>query len=230
MFIVLLMSKKLKQTVQNQVKTVIRREVRRRGGYGMILLIALLFLIGLFNPKLRDEISAKVGDFIPTAISARDNQPLPSQKQSPLKEGIWLVVHVVDGDTLDVVDDKGIKHRIRLIGADTPEVVKPNTPEQPFGREASNFTKQIIARNGNRVRVAFDGDQVDQYGRNLAMIYVQTPQGEIWLNELLVRQGLAKALLQYRFSNGAKTRLQIAENEAKMARRKIWSIKKRSWF
>jgi micrococcal nuclease len=230
MFIVLFMSKKLKQTVQSLVKKVLRREVRRRGGYGIILLIAVLFLIGLFSPKLRDQISAKVSDFFPVTISSRDNQPLPSQNQSPLKEGIWLVVYVADGDTLDVVDDSGIKHRIRLIGADTPEVVKPHTPKQPFGQEASNFTKQIIARNGNRVRVAFDGDQIDQYGRNLAMIYIQTPQGEIWLNELLVREGLAKALLQYRFSKGAKTRLQIAENEAKMARRKIWSVKKKSWF
>jgi micrococcal nuclease len=228
MFIVLFMSKKLKQTAQNQVKKIIRREVRRRGGYGMILLIAILFLIGLFSPKLRDQISAKVGDLFPTTISSRDNQPLPSKKQSPLKEGIWSVVHVADGDTLDVVDDNSIKHRIRLIGADTPEVVKPNTPEQPFGQEASNFTKQIIAQNGNRVRVAFDGDQIDQYGRNLAMIYVQTPKGEIWLNELLVREGLAKALLQYRFSKGAKKRLQLAENEAKMAQRKIWSLKKKS--
>jgi micrococcal nuclease len=224
------MGKKMKQTVQNQVKKAIRREVRRRGGYGMILLIAVLFLIGLFNPKLRDQISAKVGDFIPTTISSYSNQPLPFSKQSPLKEGIWLVVHVVDGDTLDVVDGNGIKHRIRLIGADTPEVVKPNTPEQPFGRAASIFTKQLIVRNGNRVRVAFDGDQIDRYGRNLAMIYIQTPQGEIWLNELLIREGLAKAQLQYRFSKGAKTRLQFAENEAKMARRRIWSIKKRSWF
>ncbi|MDR0610601.1 MAG: thermonuclease family protein [Planctomycetaceae bacterium] len=224
------MSKKLKQTVQNQVKKAIRREVRRRGGYGMILLIAVLLVIGFFSPKLRDQISAKVGDFFPATISSRDNQPLPSRKQSPLKEGIWPVVHIVDGDTLDVVDGNGIKHRIRLIGADTPEVVKPNTPQQPFGQEASIFTKQMIARSGNRVRVAFDGDQVDQYGRNLAMIYVQTPQGEICLNELLVREGLARALLQYRFSNGAKKRLQLAENEAKTARRKIWSVKKNSWF
>jgi micrococcal nuclease len=228
MLIVLFMGKRSKQSVQNQVKKIIRREVRRRGGYGAILIIAVLLLIGLFNPELRDRISAKVEDFLPTAISSRDNQPLPSKKQSPLKEGIWSVVHVVDGDTLDVVDDNGVKHRIRLIGVDTPEVVKPNTPEQPFGREASDFTKQVIAQAGNRVRVAFDGDQIDQYGRNLAMIYLQTAQGEVWLNELLIREGLAKALLQYRFSKGAKKRLQTAENEAKTARRKIWSGKKQS--
>jgi micrococcal nuclease len=220
------MRRKSKQTVRNQVKKMIRREVRRRGGYGVILLIAVLFLIGLFNPKLRDQIVAKTGNIFPAFISERDNQPLPSKKQSQLKEGIWRVTHIVDGDTLDVTDNNGTKHRIRLIGADTPEVVKPNTPVQPFGREASEFTKRVIAENGNRVRVVFDGDQVDQYGRNLAMIYIPTPQGEIWLNELLIREGLAKAILQYRFSKGAKIRFQNAENEAKKARRKIWSIRK----
>ncbi|MDR2439153.1 MAG: thermonuclease family protein [Planctomycetaceae bacterium] len=220
------MSKRSKQSVQNQVKKMIQREIRRRGGYGVILLIAILFLIGFFNPELRDRIAAKVENSFPAARSSRNNQPLPSKKQSPLKQGIWAVVHVVDGDTLDVVDGNGVKHRIRLIGADTPEVVKPNTPPEPFGHEASEFTKRMITQTGNRVRVAFDGEQVDQYGRNLAMIYLQTPKGEIWLNELLIREGLAKALLQYRFSNEAKKRLQTAENKAKMERRKIWSISK----
>ncbi|MDR0336332.1 MAG: thermonuclease family protein [Planctomycetaceae bacterium] len=224
------MRKRSTQSVQNRVKKVLRREVRRRGGYGVILLLAVLFVIGLFNTKLRDQIAVKLQNSFPTVIALREDQPLPANKQSPLKEGIWQVVHVVDGDTLDVVDYDGVKHRIRLIGADTPEVVKPNTPVQPFGQEASDFTKRMIMQSGNRVRVAFDGDQVDQYGRNLAMIYLQTQQGEIWLNELLIREGLAKALLQYRFSKGAKKRLQVAENEARIARRKIWSAKKWFWF
>ncbi|MDR1964399.1 MAG: thermonuclease family protein [Planctomycetaceae bacterium] len=219
------MARKSKQAVQNQVKKVIRREVRRRGGYGVIVLIAALFIIGLFNPELRDRIAAKVEDSLSAmTFSLRDDQPLPSKTQSPLREGTWQVVHVADGDTLDVVDQQGVKHRVRLIGADTPETVKPDTPIQPFGQEASDFTKRIIAEAGYRVRVAFDGDQVDRYGRNLAMIYIQTPQGEIWLNELLIRKGLAKAQLQYRFSKGAKKRLQVAENEAKIARRNIWSL------
>jgi len=202
------------------VKKAVRREVQHRGGYGAILFVALLALIGYFNPELRNRITDTVGGSV---FSRRDNEPLPSRKQSPLKEGVWAVVHIADGDTLDVQDDQGVKHRIRLIGADTPEVVKPNTPVQPFGPEASAFTKRVIAASGNRVRVAFDGDQIDKYGRNLAMIYLQTPQGEIWLNELLIYEGLARAQLQYRFSKGAKNRFQIAENKAKAARRNIWS-------
>lgn len=216
------MAKKRKKTISNEITRQVKRSIARRGGIAGIIGIVLLFLIGLFNPGLRD----KIVDSVPVLrkTSTQDDKPLPSNKKSPLKEGVWPVVHVVDGDTLDVRDDQGVKHRIRLVGSDTPEVVKPNHPIEPFGPEASAFTKQIIAANGSRVRVAFDGDQIDRYGRNLAMIYVPTAQGEIWLNEQLIREGLATARLQYRFSRGAKERFRLAEEEAQAARRNIWSL------
>ena len=33
---------------------------------------------------------------------------------------------------------------MRLIGVDTPETVKPNTPVQPYGKEASNYSKKTL--------------------------------------------------------------------------------------
>ncbi len=182
-------------------------------GLGAVAVLIILFVLGLVNPELRDKLLQK------------DDAPLPASgsKQSPLREGVWAVVHIADGDTLDVQDDEGSKHRIRLIGANTPEVVKPNSPVEPFGPEASAFTKKVIADNGSRVRIAFDGDQIDRYGRNLAMVYLQTADGEILLNELLIRQGLAKAELQYRFSKGMKERFRVAEDAAKAEKRNMWS-------
>jgi len=195
------MAKKSKNIIKNEVNRIVRRKFGRFGGIGLVLIV-IVFLIGLVNPELRIRVLETL------------NPPLPSATQSPLKEGTWPVVHVVDGDTLDVQDDEGTKHRIRIIGADTPETVKPNHPVEPYGPEASAFTKKTIAESDNRVRVAFDGDQVDRYGRNLAMIYVQTADGEVNLSELLIRQGLARAQLQYRFSKGAKAHFQAAEYEA----------------
>ena len=159
-------------------------------------------------------------------LFATDNLPLPSKVQPPLTEGIYPVVHVVDGDTLVIGDsaDKSQQYRVRLIGADTPEVVKPNTPVEPFGPEASEFTKKKIAEANNQVRIAFDGDPVDRYNRVLAMVYLPMPDGDVWLNELLIREGLAKAQTQYRYSNGAKDAFRRAEAEAKAAKRNIWSL------
>jgi micrococcal nuclease len=96
---------------------------------------------------------------------------------------------------------------------------------EPFGKEASAFTKQKIAEANNRVRLAFDGDQIDKYGRTLAMVYLPQPDdSEVWLNELLIREGLATAQLQYRYSKGAKDKFRQAEEEAKAAKRNLWSL------
>jgi len=66
---------------------------------------------------------------------------------------------------------------------------------------------------------------VDRYSRILAMVYLQMPDGqEIWLNELLIREGLARTLLQDRYSRGAKDALQRAEQEARNAKRNLWSL------
>ena len=182
----------------------------------------VLILIGLLSPDVRDSVAETLEPIFPGISSPY--KPLASKVKGPLTEGLWTVVHVVDGDTFDVGDSAGAKkYRIRLIGADTPETVKPNTPVQPFGPEASAFTKQKIAEANNRVRLAFDGDEVDKYGRSLAMVYLQMPTGEVWLNELLIREGLARAQVQYRFSKGAKAAFQQAEAEAKSAKRNLWS-------
>lgn len=215
------MARRSKRTLKKEIEKGVKRQLRRRGGIGAVLMVLVLFVIGLFNPELRDKVARQV-DTIGNILSG-DNEPLSSRKKSPLKEGVWSVVHIADGDTLDVKDDTGAKHRIRLIGANTPEIVKPNHPVEPYGPEASEFTKRVIQEAGGRVRVAFDGDQIDRYDRNLAMIYVSLPEGEFCLNELLIRQGLARAELQYRFSKGAKDRFRHAEEEAQTARRNIWS-------
>src|SRR5512138_1845443 len=46
------------------------------------------------------------------------------------------VLHVVDGDTIRVRLD-GHTERVRYIGIDTPESVKPGTPTQCFAKKAS---------------------------------------------------------------------------------------------
>jgi len=188
------------------------------------LVAVILILIGFLNADVRDNIAEALEPLLPGISSPY--KPLPSKNKGPLEEGLWRVVRVVDGDTLIIGDsaDRSKQYSVRLIGADTPEVVKPNTPPEPFGAEASEFTKRKIAEANYRVRIAFDGDQVDRYNRSLAMVYLIMPdESEVWLNELLIREGLARAQLQYRYSKGAKNAFQQAESEAKSARRKIWS-------
>ena len=132
-----------------------------------------------------------------------------------LAEGLYDVERVVDGDTLLLANHA----RVRLIGADTPETVKPNHPVDPWGTEASQFTRQFVA--GRQVRLELDRERVDKYGRFLAYVWV----GDRMLNEELIRAGLARAELQYHYAASIKTRFRRAEEDARSAGRGIWSGK-----
>ncbi|MCA9235467.1 MAG: thermonuclease family protein, partial [Planctomycetales bacterium] len=102
---------------------------------------------------------------------------------------------------------------------DTPETVKEGTPVQPWGPEATEYTKQFVRDAGGRIRVEVDGEYADQYGRRLIFVWY----GDRLLNEELVRQGLARPKLAYDYSQGKKDLLKRAQREAQSAGRGIWS-------
>ena len=96
------------------------------------------------------------------------------------------VVRVVDGDTI-VVQINGKSERVRFIGIDTPESVKPGTPVQCFAHEASDHTKQLLP-SGSSVRLERDVEARDRYDRLLA--YVYRADG-LFVNLALVHDGFA---------------------------------------
>ena len=76
------------------------------------------------------------------------------------------VERVVDGDTFEIVIG-GKKEKARLIGVDTPETKKPNTPVMYYGKEASDYTKKRLEHK--TVTLEWDIDKRDPYQRLLAM-------------------------------------------------------------
>jgi micrococcal nuclease len=133
-----------------------------------------------------------------------------------LQPGVYRVLRVVDGDTLLLEQDR---MRVRLQGVDTPETVKEDTPVEPWGPEASEFTKAFVRDAGGSLRMEIDGEPLDRLGRHLAFAW----SDERMLNEELVRRGLARATLQYDFSERKKEILRQAQREAKRERVGIWS-------
>src|SRR4051795_12968358 len=99
------------------------------------------------------------------------------------------VVRVVDGDTIRVRVG-GTEERVRYIGVDTPETVKPGTPVQCFGKAASAFNARLV--RARTVRLEFDAERRDRYGRLLAYVY-REPDG-LFVNAELVRRGYAQPL------------------------------------
>lgn len=85
------------------------------------------------------------------------------------------VIEVLDGDTVVLRSNLGPRI-VRLIGIDTPEVAHPEKGREPFGPEASAFTKELLPP-GTEVRVELDLEVEDVYGRLLAYLYVGDAEG-----------------------------------------------------
>lgn len=117
----------------------------------------------------------------------RDEGGSGNPDEVPAGEGVTArVVHVVDGDTIDVVLG-GLEESVRYIGIDTPE----STPDQPlecFGHEAADENERMVG--GRTVRLEFGPERRDDYGRLLAYVRV----GGTLVNAELVRRGFARTL------------------------------------
>ncbi|MDX6286296.1 MAG: micrococcal nuclease [Frankiales bacterium] len=101
------------------------------------------------------------------------------------------VVRIVDGDTF-IARRAGVAKtiRVRVIGIDTPETVKPGTPPRCWGAEASALTKRLLP-TGVVVRAAYEhGGATDRYGRDLWDVWL--PDGRFLAAEL-VTTGAARA-------------------------------------
>ena len=117
--------------------------------------------------------------------SQRSQNPTPERNQSQRNSvNTVSVTRVVDGDTIEV-DYRGSTVDIRLIGIDTPETVHPSEPVECFGPAASRFTTTSLT--GETVRLEFDVERRDHYGRMLAYVW---DEGKLF-NSKLVRRGLA---------------------------------------
>jgi micrococcal nuclease len=122
---------------------------------------------------------------------------------------------VTDGDTIRVIF-QGHDERVRLIGIDTPEVPWYGGQGECFGVEAGLFARNRLS--GRSVRLAFDVEHRDRYGRLLAYVYVDR---ELF-NLTLVQRGYARADPHPPNVRMAEL-FSRAEGQAQAAGRGLWS-------
>lgn len=118
----------------------------------------------------------------------------PAPVALPDGSGVGLamtVTHVVDGDTVELRLPDGSTDRARLLGIDTPETVKPNTPVQCYGPEASARAKALLPPD-TAVLVQRDAEARDRYGRLL--VYLWRRRDGLFVNGSLVTEGFARTL------------------------------------
>lgn len=119
--------------------------------------------------------------------------PIPAPPDAPTSTVLVVnatVQRVVDGDTVVAAVD-GTIERVRLIGVNTPESVKPDTPVECFGHEASQHTAELLPP-GTVIHLERDLEPRDDYGRLLAYVFRATDG--LFVNDDLVRLGYARTL------------------------------------
>lgn len=148
---------------------------------GIVIFFTVLMLAVVTN---NEELISYVEQNYNIDLSSENYSEIDDTEILKLDE--YEVVRVVDGDTI-VVNFKGTNEKVRLIGIDTPESVHPdgskNTEE---GILTSNYTKSRLT--DKTVKLEFDVQERDKYGRLLAYVYVD---GYMYNKELL-EKGYAK--------------------------------------
>ncbi len=137
-----------------------------------------------------------------------------------------FVARAVDGDTLKLAGGE----RVRLIGIDTPELHESaklhrdaertgqdvRTIKQ-MGEAAYQFTRRLV--EGKEVRLEFDVQPRDRYGRLLAYIYLDNG---LFVNAEIIRQGYAYPMVIPPNTRHADEFRQLF-NEARRLNRGLWA-------
>ena len=99
----------------------------------------------------------------------------------------------VDGDTIKV-KVKNKEATVRMLAVDTPESVHPKKKVEYYGKEASDYTCNLIT-NAKKIELEYDSnsDKYDKYERLLAWVFVD----DYLLQDKLVRNGYAEVAYLY---------------------------------
>lgn len=125
----------------------------------------------------------------------------------------------VDGDTAKFIyKDEVIT--ARFLAIDTPESVHPTIGEEPFGKDASNFTCDTL-KKADEIVLEFDSnsDKTDKYDRYLVWVFVD---GKL-LQKELISKGYAE--VAYLYDDYKYTEeLEKAQEKTKKKKIGIWSL------
>jgi micrococcal nuclease len=100
------------------------------------------------------------------------------------QQALHQVKRVIDGDTI-VVKSIG---KVRYIGINTPEIHHPTKGVEYFGQEAYAANQRLVA--GKQIRLEYDVQPKDKYGRTLAYVYA----GNTFINAKLLEDGYAQVM------------------------------------
>ncbi|MGZ8251709.1 MAG: thermonuclease family protein [Methylophilaceae bacterium] len=123
------------------------------------------------------------------------------------------IIGITDGDTVKLLDQNHVEHKIRLAGIDAPE------KKQAFGQES----KQALSDCAYDKMATIDGNKKDRYGRIVGKVMVNSTD----CNLRQIKLGLAWHYKKYENEQEVEDRSVYAQEEyqAQKAMRGLWAIK-----
>ncbi len=143
----------------------------------------------------------------------------PESGLDPDSKQLVTVIKVIDGDTIELTDGR----TIRLLGIDAPEAGFFGKVAELWSSESTQWLRSQI--DGKQIRLRIDSEERDRYQRTLAWVY--TRDGE-FINERLLSEGHAKLLADYGLPLDLEPRLRAAESKARIEKRGLWGVSRRS--
>lgn len=122
-----------------------------------------------------------------------------------------VVQKIIDGDSIIVQTEKGVKHEVRLYGIDSPEY------DQPYAQLAKKYlVKKVLNKT-----VYLSIIETDRYKRKIAIVRKENSI----INSELVKLGYAWTYTKYCNKNICKS-WQKYQKTAKKNRKGLWRDKK----
>jgi micrococcal nuclease len=143
--------------------------------------------------------------------------PAVSQEIVEEQPGQYTIARFIDGDTI-AINMNGATETVRMIGVDTPETHKPNTPVQCYGPAAAAYTKNLIGEQKVRLQADPTNQNRDRYGRLLRYVYL--PDNRLVQKEVIAN-GYGFAYTSFPFEK--KDEFIKAEQQADQAAKGLWS-------
>ena len=150
-----------------------------------------------------------------------------------------MVERVSDGDTLVLKDADGKKFTVRFACIDAPEIphsqrekkskITKDVNQFAWGLKAKMRIEELIKQTDNRVKLNItDSDseallQADRYGRKIAEVRLKDGT---FLQQVLVKEGLAKVYRSYLSKCPSKDIVQQAEAQAQQQKIGVWGDQK----
>lgn len=197
-----------------------------RRSWAWILIVLAMVALLVIASRLSSDSAEGSTTPVSTATTAPAStaRPISTARQTavatPIPGVAAVVRNVIDGDTI-VARVGGKDETVRIIGMDSPETHKPDTPVECFGTEATAAAKRLMPK-GAHVTLQSDPTQAtrDRFGRLLAHVFLA--DGTLFA-ERMIRDGFAVHYVYDRVPSIYADRLAAAQQAAKAASAGLWS-------